>query len=147
MIEAVIFDLYGTLIQVDCEMNPYLRFAHLVCPKDPRWILRQSLLLNANGLGEFARHLNVTPSPSLELLEHDLEREIQSARLFDDVLETLAQLAASGLKLGLISNLATPYKEPFHRLGLAPYRKLSRKPTPFRGGMKACGLDGSANCG
>gem|GEM_PF-3231162 len=27
------------------------------------------------------------------------------------------------------------------------YRKLSRKPTPFRGGMKACGLDGSANCG
>lgn len=118
MIEAVIFDLYGTLIRLDRDTGPYLRFARLVRPDDPRSVVRQSLLTDARGLGDLAARLGVPPPPGIAGLEDDLERDLRSARSFDDAAEALARLRDRGLKLGLISNLASPYKEPFYRHGL-----------------------------
>lgn len=119
MIEAVIFDLYGTLIRLDRDTRPYLRFARLVRPDDPQAVVRRSLLTDSQGLGDFAARLGVPRPSAATALEADLERDIQSARTFDDTAETLAALRSRGLKLGLISNLAAPYKKPFYRHGLA----------------------------
>lgn len=121
MIEAVIFDLYGTLIRLDRDTKPYLRFARLVSPDDPRKVVVRSLLTNTQGLADFAARLAVPPPSEIVALEADLKQDIQSARAFDDAAETLRELRCRGLKLGLISNLAAPYKKPFYRHGLAAY--------------------------
>jgi FMN phosphatase YigB (HAD superfamily) len=111
MIEAVIFDLYGTLIRLDRDTSPYLRFARLVRPDDPRSVVLRSVLTDTRGLGDFAARLGVPPPSGVEALEADLERDLQSAEAFGDAAEALAGLRGRGLKLGLISNLAAPYKE------------------------------------
>jgi FMN phosphatase YigB (HAD superfamily) len=121
MIEAVIFDLYGTLIRLDRDTSPYLRFARRVRPEDPRSVVLRSLLVDTRGIGDFAVQLGFSTPSEISALEDDLRRDIQSARIFDDTAEALAGLRDRGLKLGLISNLAAPYKEPFYRHGLATY--------------------------
>lgn len=121
MTEAVIFDLYNTLIYLDRDTSPYQRFARLVRPHDPSSVLRRSLVMDAQDIASFARRLGVEPPAETAGLDADLQRDLLSARLYDDVSEALAVLRGLGLKLGLISNLATPYKEPFRRLGLATH--------------------------
>jgi HAD superfamily hydrolase (TIGR01509 family) len=119
MIGAVVFDLYGTLIRLDRDTSPYLQFARRVRPEDPRCVVLASLLTETRGLRDFAERLGISPPADVEELEADLERDVRSARVFEDVADALAALRGRGLKLGLISNLATPYKEPFFRLSLA----------------------------
>lgn len=122
MIEAVIFDLYGTLIRLDRDTRPYLRLAHLVSPERPRAIVRRSLLEETRGIADFAARLGAsTPAADLDLLDADLRADVQSSRAFAEAPDVLAALRDRGLKLGLISNLASPYKEPFHRHGLDAY--------------------------
>jgi FMN phosphatase YigB (HAD superfamily) len=121
MTEAVIFDLYGTLIRLDRDTSPYLRFARLVRPDDPRSVVQRSLLIDTRGIADFAARLGLPPPSGIESLEDDLRQDIRSARVFEDAAEALAGLRDRGLKLGLISNLAAPYKEPFYRHGLANY--------------------------
>ena len=121
MTEAVIFDLYGTLIQLGRDTNPYLRFARRVRPEDPRSLVLRSLLTETRGVGDFAVQLGISPASDTESLDDDLQRDIESARAFEDAAAALAELRDRGLKLGLISNLAAPYKEPFFRHGLDGY--------------------------
>lgn len=119
MVEAVVFDLYGTLIRLGRDTSPYLRFARQVRPDDPGEAVRRSLVTDARDLRRFAERLGVDPPEDVEALEDDLRQDVRSARVFDDVEEALTRLRGRGLRLGLISNAATPYKEPFQRLGLA----------------------------
>lgn len=61
------------------------------------------------------------PSPiqnSYQNNGYKLDEELESVCLFDGVKELLTELKKS-YKLGLISNLATPYKSPFYGLGLS----------------------------
>jgi HAD superfamily hydrolase (TIGR01509 family) len=121
MTEAVIFDLYGTLIRLDRDTSPYLRLARLVRPDDPRDVVQRSLLIDTRGIGDFAGLLGAPAPSGIEDLDADLRRDLQTARVFEDVAETLTGLRGRGLRLGLISNLASPYKEPFYQHGLAAY--------------------------
>jgi FMN phosphatase YigB (HAD superfamily) len=138
MTEAVIFDLYGTLIRLDRDTSPYLRLARLVRPDNPRTVVERSLLIDSRGIGDFAARLGFPTPSGIENLDADLRQDLQSARVFEDAVETLAGLRGRGLKLGLISNLAAPYKEPFFRHGLADYFDVTlfscdaglRKPEP-----------------
>lgn len=138
MTKAVIFDLYGTLIRLDRDTSPYLRLARLVRPDNPREVVERSLLINSRGLGDFAARLGVPAPSGIEGLDADLQRDLQTARVFEDAVETLAGLRGGGLRLGLISNLAAPYKEPFFKHGLAAYFDVTlfscdaglRKPEP-----------------
>lgn len=139
MIEAVVFDLYGTLIRLESDTRPYYRLARLIRPDAPGEAVRRSLLVPSVGIGDFAARLGGDPPSETASLEEDLRQDLLSACLFDDVLEMLSSLREQGCKLGLISNLASPYKEPYRRCGLAPFFDVSlfscdvgcRKPEPL----------------
>ncbi|WP_165070676.1 HAD family hydrolase [Paludisphaera rhizosphaerae] len=121
MIEAVVFDLYGTLIRLERDTRPYYRLARLIRPDAPGEAVRRSLLIPSLGIGDFATRLGGDPPSETADLEEDLRQDLLSARVFDDVFETLSSLREQGCKLGLSSNLAGPYKEPYRRCGLAPF--------------------------
>jgi FMN phosphatase YigB (HAD superfamily) len=121
MTEAVIFDLYGTLIRPDRDTSPYLRFARLVRPDDPRAVVLRSLLSDTRGIADFAVRPGFSPPSDIGSLDEDLRRDLRSAHAFEGAAETPAGLRGRGLKPGLISDLAAPYKEPFYRHGLATY--------------------------
>jgi len=115
MIRAIIFDLYGTLIQLDRDTHPYLRFARQIHPADPKEVTRRSLLITTRDITDFADRLGVTQAGDLTTFDSDLRRDIESSRVFGHASEVLAHLRELGLMLGLISNVASPYKEPFYR--------------------------------
>ena len=121
MIEGIIFDLYGTLVRLGRDAKPYLPFARAVRPDDPASVLRASIVTDAPDLGALSSILGVEPPDELAAMEAELTRDVEAVELFDDAAESLASLRGMGLKLGLISNLASPYKAPFHRLGLGGF--------------------------
>jgi FMN phosphatase YigB (HAD superfamily) len=121
MIKAVVFDLYGTLIRLVRDTRPYVRFARSALPDDPDRLIRASLLVAAEGLAALASVLGIRAAVDSQELEADLAADLRSARVFDDVPECLSGLRLSGLRLGLISNLASPYKGPFFRHRLDGY--------------------------
>ncbi len=122
--QAVVFDLYGTLIRLEHsafgrafprrlgvtrrDWAAFVRRVLLVTPFDSREAFVE------RGLGEFsATDSRGLRTAMLELLAE----EIDSARPFAGVLALLRFLKRRGLRLGLISNLASPYREPVERLG------------------------------
>ena len=48
----------------------------------------------------------------------EVENEINSVKLYDETLKTIDMLRQREINIGLISNLATPYKKPFFDFGL-----------------------------
>lgn len=126
MIRGVILDLFGTLLRLASDRKPYLRLVRLLNPEDPARLPRFSLVVDAPDLPSFITRTGGATPTSLPDLERDLRADLESAVLFEDTLETLVTLRASGRKLGLISNLAAPYKAPFLDLGLAPYFDSAR---------------------
>lgn len=56
------------------------------------------------------------PHEALVSLEEDLVAELASIRLFDDALPAIETLRASGVRIGLCSNLALPYAAPVIQL-------------------------------
>ncbi len=126
-IEAVIFDLFGTLMYISKETKPYSR-----------------LLATGGftGIGQIhaARHICLTENlPTMAAVgkrlwpgkqidtscyDDEVQKEIASCTLYPETLDVLSQLVQMNMKIGLISNLATPYKEPFFSLGLSAFIPL-----------------------
>ncbi|KRP60167.1 MULTISPECIES: HAD family hydrolase [Pseudomonas] len=116
---AVIFDLFGTVLEIQDRQNPYRRLLRMgaeqgrsASPGDMRVIMKLS-----GGLKEAAATLGITLSPwALAELEHALEVELASVRIFDDALAAIDLLRASGIKIAVCSNLAAPYCDVARRL-------------------------------
>lgn len=119
MITAVVFDLYGTLIRLQCDSRPYQRFAEAQF-STPREITKRCLITNSPTITSFAAEIGADCSQTA-MLDVKLESDLKSAMLFEDTIPCLSKLHASGLKLGLLSNVATPYKQPFFSLELDRY--------------------------
>jgi FMN phosphatase YigB (HAD superfamily) len=111
-IRAVIFDVYGTLVEIGTKRWPFAKLA-LASP-NPRETLR-SVLTTPLGLREAAQALGCGDIP-LAVLVEDLEVELASVSLFPEVAETLGAVRARGLKIGIASNLAAPYAAPVMRV-------------------------------
>ncbi len=94
--QAVIFDAFGTLVEIMDKRNPF-RAAGA-----PRTVMTENV-----GLEHF------TQDPALLA---DLRAEIASMALYGDVLSTLSDLRAQGVKLAVGSNLAKPYCAPLRAL-------------------------------
>lgn len=115
MIEAVVFDVFGTVLQIGERRHPFRQLMQKLRlqgrkprPDDARTLMTQNL-----GLAGVAALFGAQFSHSdLASLETDLFIELASIRRFDDTLEALGRLRAAGLKLGLCSNLAAPYAVP-----------------------------------
>lgn len=112
MITAVIFDAFGTLIEILNRENPYKRLLRIgvqqgrvASPSD----LRTVMALNG-GLREAAHlfEIKLLPAQLIEL-QGALDRELESIRCFDDALPAIECLQEHRIKVGVCSNLAGPY--------------------------------------
>jgi len=115
VIKAVVFDVFGTLLQIGERRHPFRQLMQQLRlqgrqpkPGDARILMTQNLGL-AGAAALFGAQLNQF---ELARLETDLFTELASFRCFEDTLESLNQLKEAGLKLALCSNLAAPYAIP-----------------------------------
>jgi len=115
MIGTVIFDLFGTLIYLRRNSLPYLQLCRAV--GDVRAI-RDSLVVNAENLPAFCEQIGQKCPEQIAEIENELETDIADIALFDDTMTTIQHLSQRGIRIGLISNLASPYKRAFFNLGL-----------------------------
>lgn len=124
-VEAVAFDLYGTLLALD---DPLLHrdVPRLLGVPGRRWVelVRRELLTtpfpDTRALAGFVcRSLaGVADGPLVDACAAAVERELASARLLEGVLPLLHFLKQRGVKLGLVSNASSAHKGPVARLGL-----------------------------
>lgn len=118
-VDAVVFDVYGTLVEITDKRAPFRRLLRIgeqqgrpVSVGDAAALMSASLNLYAA-----AAQLSIVLEPGqLAQLEVDLHSEIASIRLFPDTAPTLQALRTRGIKLGLCSNLAADYADPIMRL-------------------------------
>ncbi len=118
MIQAIVFDLFGTLVYLGRDSHPYLRLCRAVGVGRR---VRESLSSNAEDLKAFSYELQADPPADIGRLSADLEADIRSAKLFPDVIQTLEKLRQQRLPLAIISNLAAPYRSVVSTLGISEY--------------------------
>ncbi|MCU0123531.1 HAD family hydrolase [Pseudomonas vlassakiae] len=112
MIAAVIFDLFGTLVEIQNRQNPYRQLLRIgvqegraASPID----LRSIMAING-GFREAADFLGIQVSRTqLANLQSCLDLELQSIKPFDEALPAIDLLRKHQIKIALCSNLAGPY--------------------------------------
>src|SRR5262245_51212748 len=108
--QAVCFDAYGTLCRIEHRRDPY-RALFQTLGVAPR-VAAHLAMTSPQGLEELARTLAPdAPCDPVSFLR-DLEAEVNSITLFEDVTAALDRLKRLGLKLWVASNLAPPYATP-----------------------------------
>jgi FMN phosphatase YigB (HAD superfamily) len=139
-IDAVVLDAFGTIARINRRMNPYQELIREGRRQgcDLKSGGNQFLMTTKSSLDEAALQLGISLSPAKrEELCRALELELSSIEPFPDALEAISRLQRAGLKLGICSNLASPYgpviKELFPSLdGYAfSYEVGTIKPDPI----------------
>lgn len=117
-IRAVVFDAYGTLVEITDKRRPYKQLLELLPARSVQGqAFRRTVMSERMNLQEAACAFGLTPSPTtLARVERDLDQELASIRMFDDVTACLAELRVQGIKLAICSNLAAPYAAPVKQL-------------------------------
>ena len=121
MITTVIFDLFGTLLEMEHDSHPFVQLARRTSKMSVKEALHLSLINECNSLSDYSSLIGLPPQNDIQLLESQLKNDISSAQLYNDTISTLETLKNRGLKLVLISNLATPYKQVVASLKLDKY--------------------------
>ena len=119
MIAAVIFDLFGTLLDISHDSRPFDKLARL--SDNYRQSIETALTSDQPTLYDFAAHIDVDANTEIERLQAALDADIQRVLPFDDAIPTLATLRKHQIKTAVISNLASPYKQPFFNLAIDGY--------------------------
>lgn len=118
-ISCVTLDLFGTLIKFGVQHHPFrqlLKWARengrQVLPDDARTVMTIN-----GGVDAISHGLGINPPRELvQKIESQIEDELSSLTLFDDVIPTLNALQSRGIRIGLCSNLAQPYGAVIGRL-------------------------------
>lgn len=115
-IEAVIFDVYGTLVEIADKQSPYLKLLQILESRGRERAPGDAALIMGSPVGLASAAHSLAPGfvsvEELALLEQKLFAELQSVRAFPEALETLEALRRRGYRIGLCSNLAAPYAAP-----------------------------------
>ena len=117
--KAVIFDAFGTLVQIHEGRHPYrqilkagVRQGRRPKPDDAKQIMTRPL-----GLQEAADHFGIRlPACVMEAVQNDLTTELASIQAYQDGVEAVALLKNAGFKVAVCSNLALPYADAVERL-------------------------------
>lgn len=112
MITAIVFDAFGTVLNLQCKCHPFRQLlkegiasGRRASPDDVRL-----LMSNPWSLRDAADQLGIRMSPTrLQALQDDLDREVASITPFEDGVEAVALLRAEGVRVGICSNLCEPY--------------------------------------
>ncbi|MFT0181849.1 HAD family hydrolase [Pseudomonas benzopyrenica] len=111
-VAAVIFDAFGTLVEIRRRTNPY-RALLLEGRKHGRSYGAddvRTLMTHPLSLAAAAEILGIHVSEQrLVELEAMLDEELESITPFADAAPAVSTLAEAGLKIGICSNLAAPY--------------------------------------
>jgi len=144
-LRAVVFDLYGTLIEIGLpSFHKGIPRALAVGFRPWMELVRHRLLTTAfdgkEELIEFVLdELPVRPGPAARQSAVELlDEELKSVTIVAGAVSLLAFLKNRGYKLGLISNLSSPHRQPVQKLGLSDYFDATcfscdegiKKPTP-----------------
>lgn len=128
-VKALVFDLYGTLVHLD--ERPFQRgISRWIHAGRREWIefLRDVLVVRAYASNEqfvdaiferFPPRADLERSAAREQALALLERELATARIEPSAKAILGFLRRRGLALGLLTNSASPYRQPFTRFALA----------------------------
>ena len=81
MIDAVIFDLFGTLIHLPRDTNPYRQLCRAIGDSSR---IRESLVVDAPTLADFCDHLGVSHPPNLPDIQRDLDADIDRVETFPE---------------------------------------------------------------
>lgn len=110
---VIIFDVFDTLVKIKIEKrrSPYRKLMKWLKengrqpkPDDAKFIMSYNL-----NLAELTKRLAINILDQfLQELEHDLDEELRSIRLYEDTLSTLEELKKLGFRLAVCSNLAMP---------------------------------------
>ncbi|WP_409282702.1 HAD family hydrolase [Pseudomonas putida] len=118
-ITAVIFDAFGTTLQIAAHTNPYrqlLREGAKHGRRPSSVDFHRLMSLNA-GIRDAADLLGIQVAPSrMAAIESALEREIDSIEVFQDAHDAIALLHEHGIATAICSNLAAPYGPAVKRL-------------------------------
>ncbi len=120
MIKGVIFDLFGTLAYIADKRNPYARlFCELGLTIDDLQRLKKiALTKRFFDLASFVARIKPDAQIDTTEYEKDIAKEIASIALYPETEEVLHELRQKKLRIGMISNLASPYTSTFFSLGL-----------------------------
>jgi HAD superfamily hydrolase (TIGR01549 family) len=125
-IKAVVFDLYGTLIYIKSEVDT----------KAYTGIIRELGIRNGEELNYVRKVILTEQNSTIRIMvnkikpntfidfnkyEKNIAEEISNAIIYPETISVLEELKKRNIKLGLISNLATPYKKPFYDFKLDSY--------------------------
>src|SRR5690242_2059399 len=120
-LQAVVFDAFGTLVQITDKRAPFHRLRELAGASVPdNRAFAAAVMTSCHDLySAAALHCPSVSPDTLDILQGELRRELESMRLFPEVHDVFGELKKKGLKIGICSNLAAPYAE-FTRL-LSPH--------------------------
>ena len=121
-IKVVVFDLYNTLIETGHSENFFRDIYKRSETGFGITFSAYSDYLLKNKLEEVIKILPKEFEDLLRKYETELLQQIDSVKLYPESIEVLNSLS-SKYELYLISNLASPYKAPFFKFGLANYFK------------------------
>lgn len=119
LIRGVVFDAFGTLVQIGEGTHPYRQLLKIgrkngrrPMPSDIYRIMNSPLVL-----AKAAKAFGITTNAAeLLAIEADLARELASIKAYEDGLYAVQKLLDAGIKVGICSNLGMPYVEPVKRL-------------------------------
>jgi HAD superfamily hydrolase (TIGR01509 family) len=116
---GLVFDLYGTLVT---RGEGWRAYRELIFKTLPPWTWkrarRAALTQPIASIAEFREHFGGRRGPPTEHYEQLLAEGLAAVELVEGCIATLERARERGLKLALLSNLASPYKQPVFELGL-----------------------------
>ena len=111
-IAAVIFDAFGTVVQIGRKRHPYRQLLRIgaLQGRRPSAADLHRLMTCSLDLDAAAETFSICVSPAQMMsLQHDLEEELDSITVYPDAIDALRLLKAVGIATGICSNLAVPY--------------------------------------
>ena len=113
---GALFDVYGTLVEIQRPQRPYKRLFELSRNHAHAFDLDQAtkmVMCQQVNLAEAASRLGLTLSAGeLKILDQSLSEEIASIFPYPETIRVLHALRKLGLQIGICSNLALPYINP-----------------------------------
>lgn len=117
--KAVIFDLFGTLVEFSQPLNPYKRLGKGY--HSPH-VFRSAVMCMDLTIPELVSKIGLEVTPEqVAQAQREVELELAGTYVFPEAKDVLAKLKDQGVRLVLCSNLAPPYARVLESLDLAKY--------------------------
>lgn len=116
--QAVIFDLFGTLMELTQHRRPFYKLLRKMGLTEFREARRIAMSHNDVKVRAYLRSKGLTQESLLLDCVSEIRADCESARLFPESLEVIQALSQKGIKVGILSNVSDYYVEPFYKFGL-----------------------------